>query len=90
MRFLKPADEEVLDYVSRNFAKVVTLEDGCLIGGLHSTVSAYMAGRSHAISKVTGLGIPDRFIRHGSLQQLYKECGYDVQSIAQALEDLVR
>jgi 1-deoxy-D-xylulose-5-phosphate synthase len=89
MRFLKPIDREVLDYVSRRFTKVVTLEDGCVIGGLHSTVSAFMTSRKEAAITVTGLGIPDRFIQHGTLQQLYKECGYDVDSIAQALRDLV-
>ncbi|NLA15979.1 MAG: 1-deoxy-D-xylulose-5-phosphate synthase [Bacteroidales bacterium] len=88
MRFLKPADQEVLDYVTRTFSKVVTLEDGCLIGGLHSTVSAYAAGRKEAISRVVGLGIPDRFIQHGKVQELYQACGYDTASIARALEDL--
>ena len=83
MRFLKPIDREVLDYVSRRFTKVVTLEDGCVIGGLHSTVSAFMTSRKEAAITVTDC-IPDRFIQHGTLQQLYKECGYDVDSIARA------
>ena len=85
MRFLKPIDGEVLEYVSRNFSKVITLEDGCLIGGLHSTVSTYLARHKEAISKVTGLGIPDRFIQHGKTKQLYHECGYDTESILQAI-----
>ena len=85
MRFLKPIDGEVLEYVSRNFSKVITLEDGCLIGGLHSTVSTYLARHKEAISKVTGLGIPDRFIQHGKTKQLYHECGYDTESILQSI-----
>ena len=88
MRFLKPIDGEVLEYVSRNFSKVITLEDGCLIGGLHSTVSTYLARHKEAISKVTGLGIPDRFIQHGKTKQLYHECGYDTESILQAIISL--
>lgn len=88
MRFLKPIDKEVLEYVSQHFKKIITLEDGCVIGGLHSTVSAFVASHKETTSTVTGLGIPDRFIQHGSLQQLYKECGYDVESIAQALRNL--
>ncbi|HBG54581.1 MAG TPA: 1-deoxy-D-xylulose-5-phosphate synthase [Rikenellaceae bacterium] len=85
MRFLKPIDRVVLEYVSRNFSKVITLEDGCLIGGLHSAVSTYMANNRDTISKVTGLGIPDLFIQHGKTKQLYHECGYDSESILQAI-----
>ncbi len=84
MRFLKPIDTEVLDYVATRFSRIVTLEDGCLIGGLHATVSSYMAAGGYPV-KVTGLGIPDRFIEQGKVRQLYAQCGYDVESIAQTL-----
>ncbi len=88
MRFLKPADEEVLEYVSRNYRNVITLEDGCLTGGLYSTVSVFTASRKDSICKVTGLGIPDRFIQQGKTKQLYHECGYDTESIARTIETL--
>jgi len=85
MRFLKPVDRDVLDYVARTFKKVITLEDGCLIGGLNSTVSTYMANHPGAICKVTGLGVPDRFVEQGKTRQLYRECGYDTDSITEAI-----
>lgn len=88
MRFLKPVDEQVLEYVSRNFRNVITLEDGCLIGGLYSTVSMYIASHGDTVGKVTGLGIPDRFVQQGKTKQLYHECGYDTESIAKAIETL--
>ena len=88
MRFLKPADEEVLEYVSRNYRNVITLEDGCLTGCLYSTVSVFTASRKDSICKVTGLGIPDRFIQQGKTKQLYHECGYDTESIARTIETL--
>lgn len=88
MRFLKPIDEDVLEHISRNYQNVITLEDGCLIGGLYSTVSVYMASHPGTISKVTGLGIPDRFIQHGKTKQLYHECGYDTESIVKAIETI--
>jgi 1-deoxy-D-xylulose-5-phosphate synthase len=90
MRFLKPVDQEVLDYVARNFKKVITLEDGCLIGGLNSTVSTYMANHPGAVSKVTGLGVPDRFIEQGKTSKLYHECGYDTEGITKAIINLVK
>lgn len=90
MRFLKPVDQEVLDYVARNFKKVITLEDGCLIGGLNSTVSSYMANHPEAVSKVTGLGVPDRFIEQGKTGKLYHECGYDTEGITKAIINLVK
>jgi 1-deoxy-D-xylulose-5-phosphate synthase len=90
MRFLKPVDQEVLDYVARNFKKVITLEDGCITGGLNSTVSTYMANNPGAISKVTGLGVPDRFIEQGKIKQLYRECGYDTEGITNAIINLAR
>ena len=87
MRFLKPIDEDVLEHISRNYQNVITLEDGCLIGGLYSTVSVYGIPPG-TISKVTGLGIPDRFIQHGKTKQLYHECGYDTESIVKAMKPL--
>ena len=68
--------------------KFITLEDGCLTGGLYSTVSVFTASRKDSICKVTGLGIPDRFIQQGKTKQLYHECGYDTESIARTIETL--
>ena len=87
MRFLKPIDEELLHEVFRKFKKIVTLEDGTIVGGLGSAVLEFMADHGYS-AKVTRLGIPDRFVEHGSQQQLYKECGFDADSIRQLLSTM--
>ena len=84
MRFLKPIDEKILAEVCSKVNRIVTLEDGALIGGLYSAVSEYVA--SHKLPcKVTGLGMPDKFVGQGTPAQLHKECGYDVDGILNAL-----
>ena len=87
MRFLKPIDEELLHEVFRKFKKIVTLEDGTIVGGLGSAVLEFMADHGYS-AKVTRLGIPDRFVEHGNQQQLYKECGFDADSIRQLLSTM--
>lgn len=80
MRFVKPLDEVLLHEVFSKFDNVVTVEDGCIQGGMGSAVLEFMATNGYS-SKVTMLGIPDKIIEHGSQNELYKECGYDVESI---------
>lgn len=80
MRFLKPIDEELLHKVCSEFSKIITIEDGTITGGLGSAVLEFMATHDYH-AKVRCLGIPDKFIEHGTQQQLYAECGYDEASI---------
>ena len=84
MRFLKPIDTDILREVGEKFKYVVTLEDGCVNGGLGSAVVEYMAenGDTPAI-KV--MGIPDSFVEHGTPEQLYKICGMDADSVLAAI-----
>lgn len=84
MRFLKPIDEKLLAEVCSKVSHIVTLEDGALIGGLYSAVSEYVAS-NNIPCKVTGLGMPDRFVGQGTPEQLHKECGYDVDGILKVL-----
>ena len=84
MRFLKPIDEGLLHEVFRRFKKIITLEDGTVVGGLGSAVLEFMADHGYS-AKVVRLGIPNRFVEHGSQRQLYKECGYDAESIRQQI-----
>ena len=89
MRFVKPIDSEILHQVGKKFKKVITIEDGTIIGGLGSAILEFFADHNYH-PKVTRLGVPDQFIEHGTQQQLYKECGYDVQGIYQAVKALVK
>ena len=82
MRFVKPIDEDLLKEVFSRFDKVITLEDGSLMGGFGSAVIEYMA--DHQINAtIKRLGIPDKIIEHGDPSQLQTDCGYDVDSIIQ-------
>lgn len=80
LRFAKPLDEVLLHEVFSKFDKVITVEDGCIQGGVGSAVIEFMADHEYS-AKVTRLGIPDQFIEHGSQDQLYQECNYDAESI---------
>ena len=76
MRFAKPIDETLLHEVFSKFDKIVTVEDGCLMGGMGSAVLEFMADHGYN-AKVVRLGIPDKFIHHGTQQELYSEALYD-------------
>jgi 1-deoxy-D-xylulose-5-phosphate synthase len=80
MRFAKPIDELLLHEVFGKFKHVITVEDGCLQGGMGSAVLEFMGDNGYAVN-IKRLGIPDRYIEHGTQDELYVECGYDVQSM---------
>lgn len=89
MRFLKPIDTSILDEVCEKFHTAMTIEDGCLKGGLYGEVSEYVASRNPDL-RIVPFGIPDRFIEQGTIKELTAECGYDPDSIAKAILDLIR
>lgn len=84
MRFLKPIDTDILDEVGKNFQKIVTIEDGVIKGGLGSAVLEYMADKGYK-PEVVRLGIPDKFVEHGTVAELRKIIGVDAESIAERL-----
>ena len=88
MRFAKPLDEKLLHEVFNKFNKVITVEDGCIIGGLGSAVIEFMADHNYA-AQVKRLGMPDKVIEHGEQKELYTECGYDAEGIATAVREMV-
>lgn len=88
MRFIKPLDEELLHHVFSKFSRVITLEDGCIMGGFGSAILEFMTDHGYA-AQVRRLGIPDRFIEHGEPLQLHQECGYDPGSIRRAIVEML-
>jgi 1-deoxy-D-xylulose-5-phosphate synthase len=80
LRFAKPIDEEMLHEIFTNFEKIITIEDGCIMGGIGSAVIEFMADNGYH-SKVKRLGIPDAYIEHGEPHELWKDCGFDEESI---------
>lgn len=89
MRFVKPIDELLLHEVFAKFTKVVTLEDGCIQGGMGSAVLEFMADNNYHAT-VKRLGTPDKFIEHGTQEELYHECFYDVNAIVETVKSLAR
>lgn len=84
LRFVKPIDEVLLREVFTQFDKIITVEDGALMGGMGSAVLEFMSDNNYH-SKVKRLGIPDAFIHHGTQVELQAECGYDVNGIETAI-----
>ena len=85
MRFLKPLDAEILHEVGKNFKKVVTVEDGVISGGLGSAVLEFFADNGYEL-EVKRIGIPNKFVMHGTVPELRQICGMDAQSIAEELK----
>lgn len=88
MRFLKPIDEELLHKALSKHNKIITVEDGTIIGGLGTAVIEF-ANQNNYQAEVVRLGVPDHFIEHGSLAELYHECGFDEKSIFDAAKTLL-
>ncbi|WP_293299275.1 1-deoxy-D-xylulose-5-phosphate synthase [Pedobacter sp. UBA4863] len=87
LRFVKPLDEELLHEVFTRFKNVITVEDGCLQGGMGSAVLEFMADNGYK-ANVLRLGIPDEIIEHGEQPELWALCGYDTPSIIQAVKKI--
>ncbi|MGN0209083.1 MAG: 1-deoxy-D-xylulose-5-phosphate synthase [Paludibacteraceae bacterium] len=84
MRWLKPIDEELLREVGERFKTIVTVEDGVIDGGLGSAVLEWMADHGFT-PRVIRLGVRDRFVEHGSTQELYHLLKLDKEGICESL-----
>jgi deoxyxylulose-5-phosphate synthase len=84
LRFLKPLDEDMLHEIGRKFKKIVTVEDGVRSGGMGSAVMEWMADHGYSPA-ITRLGLPDRFVEHGTVAQLQHIVGIDKEAIKEAI-----
>ncbi|ULQ55028.1 1-deoxy-D-xylulose-5-phosphate synthase [Flavihumibacter rivuli] len=89
MRFVKPLDETMLHEVFSRYDKVITVEDGTVVGGFGSAILEFMAQNGYQ-AQVKMLGIPDRIVEHGTLKELHRECGYDTQGIVDTIKELMK
>ena len=80
MRFVKPIDEVMLHEVFTKFDRIITIEDGCVMGGFGSAVVEFMTDQKYQ-AEVIRLGIPDQYIHHGTQKELWSDCGYDTKGI---------
>jgi 1-deoxy-D-xylulose-5-phosphate synthase len=88
IRFVKPLDQALLHEVFGKFDKIVTVEDGTIVGGFGSAILEFMAEHGYK-ADVTIMGIPDRLVEHGTPKQLYEEIGLDANSIAEKVRELM-
>ena len=88
IRFVKPLDEALLNEVFSNYTKIVTVEDGTVVGGFGSAILEFMNANGYK-ADVTILGIPDRLVEHGTLKELHSECAYDAAGIEAAVKQIV-
>ena len=84
MRFVKPLDEKLLHEVFSKFNKIITVEDGSILGGFGSAILEFMNEHGYK-ADVKIMGIPDTLIEHGTAKQLYDEIGIDANGIAATL-----
>jgi 1-deoxy-D-xylulose-5-phosphate synthase len=87
MRFVKPLDTLLLHEVFSKFNKVITVEDGCLMGGFGSAILEFMVDQKYQ-AEVVRLGIPDEYIHHGTQEELWADCGFDTQSIIKTVSTI--
>ena len=85
LRFLKPLDEALLHEVGKNFTRIITIEDGVLKGGMGSAVLEFMADNGYT-PRVSRIGIPDGFVEHGSVKELYHLCGMDEDGLLRVMK----
>lgn len=89
MRFAKPLDEEMLHEVFGQFSKIITVEDGTVVGGFGSAILEFMNEHGYK-ADVKIMGIPDRLVEHGTPKQLYEEIGLDANAIAENIRMMMR
>ena len=89
-RFVKPLDTETIVPLAESIGKVITVEDGVVMGGFGSAVLEALAAADVTDVHVTNLGIPDEFIEHGDVQHLYALCQCDANAIARAAKMMDR
>ena len=88
MRFLKPLDDDILEEVANKYDKIVTIENGVRTGGLGSAVMEWMSDHNYT-PIIRRLGLPDKFVEHGTVEELQKIVGIDTESIKKAISQML-
>jgi len=90
MRFVKPLDTTLLYHIFDKFKTIVTLEDGCIMGGFGSSILEFAQENNYENHKIIRLGIPDRFITHGNTEILFKSIGLDEEGLLTTITKLLK
>ena len=86
IRYIKPLDTTLVDAAAAGHSRFVTVEDGCVTGGLHAAVTEYLSSGKHPMP-VTAVGIPDRYISQGTQDELRAECGLTEEGLLRLFEE---
>jgi len=89
-RFIKPLDYDMLDYLFAKFENVISIEDGQKLGGFGSAIAEYMVEKQIDNSKLHIMGIPDKFIHHGTQEELHAELGLDKNGIIKKVLEILK
>lgn len=87
MRFIKPLDENLLHKISKKYKNIISIEDGTIKGGFGSAILEFFAKNNYSVN-IDILGVPDKFIDHGSTIELQKSIGLDAKSLAKKIEEI--
>ncbi len=88
MIFIKPLDEKKLHSICKKYNTIITVEDGCLQGGFGSSILEFVSENRYS-NQVHRLGIPDKFIDHGTQEELWAECGINSTAIVKEVESII-
>ena len=80
IRYIKPIDTELLTEICGKFSRIVTVEDGTVIGGLYGAVTEFVSAQEKPLP-VKAIGIPDRYLSQGTQQELKQECGLTTEEL---------
>ncbi|MEI6509306.1 MAG: transketolase C-terminal domain-containing protein, partial [Bacteroidota bacterium] len=89
LRFVKPIDEELMHEVFSKYKKIITVEDGTIVGGMGSAVIEFMAANNYS-AEIKMMGMPDHIVEHGEQAELYAECGYDSDAIISNIKTMLQ
>jgi 1-deoxy-D-xylulose-5-phosphate synthase len=89
MRFAKPLDTEILDNVASKFQKIITLEENSLAGGFGSAVAEYFINKKYK-NDLEMIGLPDKFIDHGTQQELHNILKIDPDGIVDKVKEFIQ
>ncbi|MFD2822301.1 1-deoxy-D-xylulose-5-phosphate synthase [Lacinutrix iliipiscaria] len=87
MRFIKPLDEGLLHKICSSFSKIITVEDGCSNGGFGSAVLEFISKNNYS-NNIHIIGVPDQFIKHGTIEELQKSVGLDVNGLVNQIHEI--
>lgn len=90
MRFVKPLDNELLHEICQKFDKILTVEDGCLMGGFGSAILEWIADNGYTNIQVKRLGMADKVYEHGTQLELHREAGFAPEQIAQEVQNMIK